>query len=317
MFDLRTIPILTGDVAVNFNKVTKDAFSECKKISKETIKKSIKNDMKETQINKLESAVKGEKKKEKGEFRIKFTEKDTEYFDRWFSFYPRRNKGVGFEFVVSSNGYFDPRPEVKTNLTSILALFLPFISLWLIPVSLALCFYSWGSIFIRLPYDSKRGNTSESRDYGITFYHVDGGFPSEFWVRGFPSLSFDFPWAYKFFKREVLMTYGWRKEEKGDDFWNKEKWKGEILTEMYDYTYTLKSGEVQKRVATVFQEKRYWRRWFNLVTKVRRTLEVEFSGEAGERSGSWKGVCIGCGYEMKEGETSLECLRRMEKERKF
>jgi len=247
--------------------------------------------------------------------KFNFTEKDTEDYKKWVSFYPKRDKGTGFELVYDSNGYFDPRPQINTNITTLISLALPFISLWLLPLSLLLCFYSWGSLYINLPFDTGRNNTAESKSYGITFYHCDSGFPNQFWVRGLK--SFDFPWTFKFWKREVLHKSGWRKEEKGDDFWDKDKWKNEIILETHPYTYTLKSGEKQKRTATIHQEKRYWRRWFNLLSKCNHSIEVEFSDEVGERSGSWKGGCIGCSYTIKKGETPSECLRRMEKERKF
>ena len=39
--------------------------------------------------------------------------------------------------------------------------------------------------------------------------------------------------------------------------------------------------------------------------------------EVGKKKGSWKGGCIGCSYDSKPGETPEECLKRMEKERKF
>jgi len=42
-----------------------------------------------------------------------------------------------------------------------------------------------------------------------------------------------------------------------------------------------------------------------------------FDREIGERSGSWKGGCIGCGWDMKPGETAEQTLRRMESERTF
>lgn len=89
----------------------------------------------------------------------------------------------------------------------------------------------------------------------------------------------------------------------------------------FAYTYTLRSGEVQKRVATVTVEEREWRRrwtyWFKLGAKVRRTIAVEFDQEVGERSGTWKGGVLGCGYEMRPGESAEDCLRRMERERKL
>lgn len=48
-----------------------------------------------------------------------------------------------------------------------------------------------------------------------------------------------------------------------------------------------------------------------------RSIDVEFNAEVGERTGSWKGGCIGCGYQMNPNETPLQALRRMEAERKF
>jgi len=87
------------------------------------------------------------------------------------------------------------------------------------------------------------------------------------------------------------------------------------------YRYVLKSGEVQERKATISVEEREWRwRWFSGLAwprKVQRTISIEFDGEVGERSGSWKGGCTGCGYELRPTESPLDCLRRMEAERKF
>lgn len=87
------------------------------------------------------------------------------------------------------------------------------------------------------------------------------------------------------------------------------------------YRYRLKSGDVQLRTATVFVERREWRplvfQWTKVFAKVRTTIDVVFDDEVGERSGSWKGGCTGCGYEMLPGETAEDTLRRMERERIF
>ena len=249
--------------------------------------------------------------------KFKFTQRDTDDYNKWICFCHRQNKGIGFNLVYKSNGYFDPRPQINTNLTSLLALSLPFVSSWLIPISLVLCFFSWGSLCIHLPYDTGRGNDSESNSYGLTFYHVDSGFPDKFWVRGYNKLSFSFPWSWKYDKKEVLFSYGWRKEEKGEDFWDKPKWKNELWVGEYNYEYTLKSREVQKTKATVTQEKRYLKRWFGLITRCTHYLEVSFLEEIGEGRGTWKGGVVDCSYEFQEGETALQCLRRMEKERRF
>jgi hypothetical protein len=88
----------------------------------------------------------------------------------------------------------------------------------------------------------------------------------------------------------------------------------------YPYRYVLRSGELQERTATIHVERRIrklkWLRWMPLGRTVH-AISVEFSDEVGERTGSWKGGTIGCGYELRENETPLECLRRMETERKF
>ena len=93
----------------------------------------------------------------------------------------------------------------------------------------------------------------------------------------------------------------------------------EMLT--FPYTYVLKNGTVQKRTATVSVERRAWRprafQWTPLFEKSRTSIDVTFDDEVGEKSGSWKGGCIGCGYEMEARETAEQCLRRMERERKF
>jgi hypothetical protein len=93
------------------------------------------------------------------------------------------------------------------------------------------------------------------------------------------------------------------------------------LTETHSYRYALKSGEVQERTAEVYAERREWRQrwlmWCPWFAKKRTSIDVMFNAEVGERTGSWKGGCIGCGYDLKPGETLLEALRRMESERIF
>lgn len=104
--------------------------------------------------------------------------------------------------------------------------------------------------------------------------------------------------------------------------------KGHVLpteprwTAVYQYKYVLKDGTVQHRNATVTADEMEWRwKWWKLrlpwPKKVRRSINVTFSDEVGEHTGSWKGGCIGCGYTLRPGETPVECLRRMERERVF
>lgn len=94
------------------------------------------------------------------------------------------------------------------------------------------------------------------------------------------------------------------------------KWQGE-----YPYTYTLRSGEVQHRTATVevreYERRRRWLRWTKIGARVERTIDINFDDEVGERSGTWKGGCVGCSYDLRPGESPEDALRRMERERKF
>ncbi len=89
------------------------------------------------------------------------------------------------------------------------------------------------------------------------------------------------------------------------------------------YRYVCDSGEVQNIEATVHVERRtwWWRwgGWFKLPWPklVRTSIDVRFSEEVGDRKGSWKGGCVGCGWDMLPGETMEQTLRRMEKDRRF
>lgn len=91
--------------------------------------------------------------------------------------------------------------------------------------------------------------------------------------------------------------------------------------EEHPYHYRLRSGEVQERIATVYVERREhrWRgfKWLPWPRLRRQSIQVEFSGEVGERTGSWKGGVIGTGCDMRPGERAVDTLRRMERERKY
>lgn len=256
-------------------------------------------------------------------FQAKFTENDTEDYRKWLSFYPQRNAN-GFTFKVSPYWYFDPRPMIITNVTSIVALLLPFFSLWLLPFSILFMFYSWGEIFIRLPLNSGKGNTAEYPNYGVMFYSIDGEFPAEIWLKwGEKSKTIYMPWSLQWYSTSLLLADGsWEVEKKGDkkNFFE-EEWQEKAWMNHYMYEYILKSGKSQMATATVTVERRQWRyRWLyftSLFAYNRKTIEVKFNREMGERAGEWKGGTVGCNYEMEKGETAHQALRRMERERKF
>lgn len=97
-----------------------------------------------------------------------------------------------------------------------------------------------------------------------------------------------------------------------------------IYKEQHLYTYILKSGEIQERIATISKHRHVLcRNMFKLLSRfkwfkwIKESINIEFNDEIGERSGSWKGGCIGCSYDLRKDETMLDALRRMENERKF
>ena len=52
-----------------------------------------------------------------------------------------------------------------------------------------------------------------------------------------------------------------------------------------------------------------WLDWFH-ARKVHRSLDIKFSGETGERKGSWKGGTVGHSIEMLSGELHESAFRR-------
>lgn len=91
--------------------------------------------------------------------------------------------------------------------------------------------------------------------------------------------------------------------------------------EQHPYRYLLRSGEKQEVTASVSVERRVrrlkWLRWTRLFQRVTYSIDVNFSDEVGEGRGSWKGGVLGCGWDLRPRETALQCLRRMEQERRF
>ena len=204
-----------------------------------------------------------------------------------------------------------------------------------------------GYVIVRI-----RNNEYEEIAYGTLGVHglqAEIEFPSDWhehrraWVRLgliIGSINFSFPWkwvvedhhqcsgptyGFTFYSDLLWIDYGKSKGLRSDPRicismpWSWAHKEHKILSEKetHSYRYVLKSGEVQERQATINAELRRWSRWWIPFKKVVRSIDVTFSDEVGERSGSWKGGCIGCGYEMLPNERPVDTLRRMEHERKF
>ena len=175
-----------------------------------------------------------------------------------------------------------------------------FLQLWRLTIVLPLGIIShpWPSM------DGPQWSAYASSEFGLTFH----------W--GLRRKSFDWPWCLHTLAYEQQLL----KDDKGS--WvSVFDWDATPYTESYPYTYTLRSGEVQYRTATVSKRRHVLcRRAFKVIgwpRFIHESIEVEFDVEVGERTGSWKGGTIGCGHDLLPGETMLESLRRMERERKF
>lgn len=163
---------------------------------------------------------------------------------------------------------------------------------------------------------------------------TDWGFWSTWYLQwGRASKFVHMPWEWSWFRTSVVVPngLGWVHELARPRVLDRQlpggigyvvlKQKLPHWQQVLPYEYRLSSGEVQNVTATVSVSEMEWRwRWFlwaPLPRKVKRYIDVEFSGELGERTGSWKGGCTGCSHELLPNETPEESLRRMERTRKF
>lgn len=218
---------------------------------------------------------------------------DSKYLSFWW--------GWGFEITYAICGYFDNRPQIHLSLGFFhLTLKLPFKNSWTDE-----CDYpKWGVSYHGKTLWIHRGGKG----------NMKGG--SKWW-------TIEMPWAWDWVRTSVLKKdESWEHEDSKTrkDFY-KEIWNDILWIEKHPYTYVLRNGEIQNRIATIGVEEREWRwhwfKWSKFPHRVSKTIAVKFDDEVGEDTGSWKGGTIGCGYNLLPNESPLECLRRMEKERKF
>jgi hypothetical protein len=114
----------------------------------------------------------------------------------------------------------------------------------------------------------QRGN---GKSYGFYLYPSVKNFECLVLCFGKWSKHIEMPWTYKWLSTEILncdcnpVYYEDRytnKKEEWKERWEKEEAAKRLTEKTYDYTYTRKSGEVQRRKATVCVERRVWTmRW--------------------------------------------------------
>ncbi len=161
--------------------------------------------------------------------------------------------------------------------------------------------------------------------WGLYLYGVTSQwkFDSIWFCWGKKTKSYYFPWEWEHMKEkhQVLRPDGtWAKSVASYEEGPNNPPDGRMIW-TFDYAYTLRSGEVQHRKADVYVDRREWRRkfikWQPFFAKKRQSISFTFDDEVGEQTGSWKGGVLGCGYDMKRGETAEQCFRRMEREHKW
>lgn len=159
---------------------------------------------------------------------------------------------------------------------------------------------------------------------GFGLFRLGIAFP---WHKSYPDyMQCNGPtFGFVFFGDGLHLSWGQGRGTRDDPFtivrmpWAWRNCVHKVLTEPveYAYTYTLRSGEVQYRRATVRVETRQWTRPWLPYKLFKKSIDVTFDKEVGERSGSWKGGCTGCGWDMLPHEDAYSALLRMERERKF
>lgn len=214
----------------------------------------------------------------------------------WIVFYWTKYR---FNLTYEICGYFDNRPRVNISLILFsLTFILPFRNKWTDECDCP----SWGIAIHNNTFWLYKGGKG----------NMNGG--SNWWTWNIPFLTKE--WV----RTSILLKDGsWEHETRGNrkNFYEDE-WKNKQKKWEYDYTDKHDSTVVP---TTIYVDEREWRPkwllWTKRFARVQRSIDVHFSQECGSRKGSWKGGTIGCGYVMKPNETPLECLKRMELERKF
>lgn len=174
-----------------------------------------------------------------------------------------------------------------------------------------LCFWFFWIVFhVELPFIKQRyDDVNNSPRYGFSYHDK-----SIWWHWNLGFWAFHMPWDWQHVRHTILSPDGSVCCDAND---LENSWEPpEEIKEIHDFTYRLKTGEVQHRKATIYGGEREWRwRWFQWLPfprMIRRTISIGFDEEVGNRSGSWKGGILGMGKEWLKGESMADSLKRVE-----
>jgi hypothetical protein len=217
-------------------------------------------------------------------------------------------KRINTDSVDFKWGYFAPRPALELVLNRGTYFDCRY------AINFAL---GWGKFMIYLPFKTKLEEGCDMPRYGFavhnnTLWFYKGGDYDEGQCQN-QWITWDLPYfSWKFEGHWILnKSKQWSLVESGSYQYRKDS----AYVEVHPFTYILKNGTIQERTATCTIEKRKWyRKWFPFLTMTRQVIDIEFSDEVGERSGTWKGGTIGMSYDLRSDESIAECLDRLQKD---
>lgn len=216
-------------------------------------------------------------------------------FTDWVIFWWGRHFDISYETC----GYFDNRPRINLDLIFFnLTIILPFRNKWTDECDSP----KWGMAIHNNTFWLYKGGKG----------NMNGG--NNWWTWNIPFITKE--WV----RTSILLKdHTWEHETPGlsKSFYNQE-WKDSQASWEYNYTDSYDGEVIPTTIYVVEREWRpKWLTWTRLFSETNKIIDVHFSKECGNRKGNWKGGTLGCSYKILPGETPLDCLKRMEKERKF
>lgn len=171
------------------------------------------------------------------------------------------------------------------------------------------------------------------KSYGFsadkTSLHVHYGIQPGSWSRDDPKNSdhskvFFYPWTehdmvrHDYFNEDGSLAYA-TKQSNGRKYFDQLE---EARKAVQKKHFSFNDYDGEALVATCYIEEREWRRGIGffkflrllIKPKIRRSMNIEFSGETGSRKGSWKGGTIGHSIDTSKGETMLSAFTRYAEE---
>ena len=160
---------------------------------------------------------------------------------KWGYFAPR----FGFKLIVNRGGYFDQR------------------------YAFSICLI-WGVLHIYLPFKTRIPESCDTPRYGFqihgnTFWIHLGGKMNDWEQCDSKWITWGLPYFDNIFDGHDVWNGEWVSAAKGE---YSAPYSDGRLIESHPYNYVLKSGETQKRTATIYKERRKWhRKWFPFMKK--------------------------------------------------